>query len=99
MYKRFQEIGRPITFSFNGAPVEAQQGDTIAAALLMAGLRSFRKTPVSGTPRGAFCMMGACFDCLVEIDGETVQACMVPASEGLIVTSPRAPAKFAGNER
>lgn len=94
MFKRFQEIGAPITFLFNGTRIEAQPGDTVAVALLAAGHRSFRETPVLGALRGPFCMMGACFDCLVEIDGETVQACMISACDGMAVTSPRTPAKF-----
>ena len=36
-------------------------------------------------------MMGSCFDCLVVVDGETVQACQTPAQVGLVVTSPPVP--------
>ena len=65
----------------------------IDAALLAAGVMPFRQTPVSGAPRGPFCMMGACYDCLVEIGGETRQACMIEVTEGLDITLPtgRAP--------
>lgn len=96
MFKRFQENGAPISFSFNGTQIEAQIGDTVAVALLVANHRSFRETPVSGAPRGPYCMMGACFDCLVEINGENVQACITPVTEGLIVTSQSQPAKIEG---
>jgi len=58
MFKRFQEIGSPIAFSFNGTRIEAQSGDTVAVALLMAGQQSFRETPVSNAPRGPFCKIG-----------------------------------------
>jgi sarcosine oxidase subunit alpha len=45
---------------------------------------------VSGAPRAAFCMMGACFDCLVTIDGVgSRQACMVPVRDGMAVTAQR----------
>jgi len=74
-----------VTFTFDDQPVTASEGMTIAAALLAAGHRSLRKTPVSGQARGPFCMMGACFDCLVQINGETVQACMTPVRSGLEV--------------
>lgn len=74
-----------ITFTFDNQPVTATIGMTIAAALLASGHRSLRETPVSGQARGPFCMMGACFDCLVQIDGETVQACMVQVQSGLRV--------------
>ena len=56
---------------------------TLAAALLAAGVSTFRRTPASGAPRGPFCMMGACHDCLVLIDGERVQACMTEVRDGL----------------
>lgn len=78
-----------VTFTFDNQPVTANAGMTIAAALLVSGHRALRETPVSGQARGAFCMMGACFDCLVQIDGETVQACMIQVKSGLRVS--RAP--------
>jgi hypothetical protein len=59
-------------------------GEPLAAALLAAGIASFRETAVSGAARGPLCMMGACFDCLVEVDGRpNVQACLVPVTAGL----------------
>lgn len=75
-----------ITFMFDNQTITASAGMTIAAALLASGHRAFRETPVSGQARGPFCMMGACFDCLVRIDGESVQACMVPVQAGLQVS-------------
>ena len=59
---------------------------SVAAALFSHGINSLRKTPVSRSERGPFCMMGSCYDCLVSIDRLTVQACQVPVSEGLIVS-------------
>jgi predicted molibdopterin-dependent oxidoreductase YjgC len=64
------------------------EGANLAAALLAAGVSVFRHTPVSGAPRGPFCMMGACFDCLVEIDGVARQACMTTVTPGLRVARP-----------
>lgn len=75
-----------ITFTFDNQPVTAAEGMTIAAALLAAGHLSLRETPFSGQPRGPFCMMGACFDCLVQINGETQQACMTQIRAGLRVS-------------
>jgi predicted molibdopterin-dependent oxidoreductase YjgC len=87
MLKRIGEVeGAKLTFSFDGAPVEAREGDTVAGALLLSGVKAFRRTPVSGKERGPFCLMGACFDCLVEIDGvPNRQACMTKAVEGMAV--------------
>ena len=73
----------------DGTPVPAAAGDTVAAALLAAGWRVTRSTAVSGAPRGPYCMMGACFECQVEIDGATAQACMTPATDGLVVRTIR----------
>lgn len=81
--------GSTVTVMLDGQPFEMAEGDTLAAGLLAAGVRAFRETPVSGAPRGPFCLMGACHDCLVEIDGRTVQACLMPVTAGLVVTRPR----------
>jgi D-hydroxyproline dehydrogenase subunit gamma len=78
------ERGRPLTFFFDGEPVAAFEGETVAAALLAAGRRVLRTTPVTGTPRGIFCGMGVCFDCLVVVNGEpSRRACMIFAEEGM----------------
>ena len=61
-------------------------GDSVAAALIAAGQLATRTTPVTGSPRGPFCMMGVCFECLLEIDGEpNRQGCMVPVRDGMAV--------------
>ncbi len=80
-------VGRPIAFRFDNRPIQALQGETIAAALSAAGIMTFRHTP-SGAPRGLFCGMGACFDCVVTVDGRIGQrACMIPAADGMVVNS------------
>ena len=79
-----------VGFTFEGAPFIARQGDSVAAALLVAGQRVFRETSISGTARGPFCMMGVCFECLLEIDGvENVQGCMTEIREGMRVNRQR----------
>lgn len=76
-----------VSFTFEDQQVEAQAGDTVAAALLAAGICDLRTTPVSGAPRGPLCMMGVCFDCLAQIDGAgNQQACMREVSEGMCVS-------------
>jgi predicted molibdopterin-dependent oxidoreductase YjgC len=61
-------------------------GASAAAAVLVAGFRHIRETPVEGRERSPYCMMGICFDCLVEIDGvPNRQACMVPVADGMKV--------------
>lgn len=91
MFERLENSREPVLFRFNGRDIPARSGDSVAAALLTAGQQVFRQTPVSGAPRGPFCMMGACYECLVQIDGRTVQACMTPVAPGLDVLAPRTP--------
>ena len=77
---------RPATIEVlvEGAPVRVPAGASAAAAVLIAGAFRLRTTPVSGAPRLPYCMMGACFDCLAEIDGvANRQACMVPVAPGM----------------
>lgn len=77
-----------VDVSFKGTLLSLPEGMNLAAALLAAGVKVFRHTPVSGAPRAPFCMMGACFDCLIEIDGVVRQACMLEVTEGLQITRP-----------
>ena len=81
-FERF-EAGDPVTVHWDGAPLDLPEGANLAAALLGAGIDRFRDTPVSGAPRGPFCMMGACFECLVETGGRVQQACMLEVEEGM----------------
>jgi ferredoxin len=65
-------VGRTITFRFDGSSVPALEGETIAAALSAAGIVAYRRT-ATGAPRGLHCGMGACFDCVVTVDGRIGQ--------------------------
>jgi predicted molibdopterin-dependent oxidoreductase YjgC len=86
MFSRLPDDRQVVTVVVDGTPVAARAGDTVAAALLGAGVHAFRATPVSGAPRGPFCMMGACFDCVVTIDGRhNVQACLTRVADGMRV--------------
>ncbi|SFM57151.1 FAD-dependent oxidoreductase [Variovorax sp. OV329] len=79
--------GRPVRFWYDGQPVEALEGETIAASLAAAGIREMRHTR-SGQRRGVYCGMGACFDCLVTVDGRASQrACLTKVAQGQQVRS------------
>ncbi|CAE6937556.1 hypothetical protein R69927_07507 [Paraburkholderia domus] len=79
---------RTVTVTFDGKPLRVPQGASVAAALLAAGVERFRTTPVSGVARAPYCMMGVCFECLVEIDGmANRQSCLVPVAEGMAIRS------------
>lgn len=85
----FQRIGdhshrADVVITVDGVRTVAKTGDTVAAALLAAGRMATRKTPVSGAPRGPYCMMGVCFECLVVVDAVGHrQACLIPVREGM----------------
>jgi sarcosine oxidase subunit alpha len=86
MFKRLADAGTAVALTVDGNPVRARSGDTVAAALLSAGIEHCRTTPVTGAPRAPYCLMGVCFDCLVTIDGVgSRQACLVPVREGMKV--------------
>ena len=91
MYRRPPEDARPVVrLTFDGQPLEAREGDSVAAALLAANVTACRATPVSGAPRAPYCMMGVCFDCLVVIDNVgNRQSCLVPVREGMVVETQR----------
>jgi predicted molibdopterin-dependent oxidoreductase YjgC len=87
MFKRLpRSTAETVTILIEGQPVETAAGDTVAAAVLSAGLGPVRTTPVSASPRSPYCLMGVCFDCLMEIDGvPNQQACMTRVREGMRV--------------
>ncbi len=75
-----------ITFKFDGKTMQGRQGETVASALLHNNQRTFGTTAVTGAPRGPYCMMGLCFDCLVEIDGiANRQSCITEICEGMTI--------------
>lgn len=70
--------------TFRGTGVPAEPGQSVAAALVAAGITEWRTTRRQGLPRGLFCGIGVCFDCLITIDGARAErACLVPAADGM----------------
>jgi len=92
MFRRLPDAERlgEVAFTLDGEPATGREGDTVAAALLALGRRSFRLTAVSGAERGPWCLMGVCHDCLVVIDGAgNAQGCLVPLRAGMAVETQR----------
>ena len=78
--------GPAVRIRINGRPHTAYASESVHAALLAAGYRVLRKTGKAGHPRGFFCGMGVCYDCLVTIDGVPNQrACMTLVTDGMEV--------------
>lgn len=75
-----------ITLTLNGTAVEAAPGQSVAAVMTGNGITAWRQTRRRAKPRGLFCGIGVCYDCLVTINGVTNQrACMVEATDGTSV--------------
>lgn len=82
---------------FDGRPVEAIKGEPIAAALLAAGVRTFRKTVKTGESRGVYCGIGQCNDCIMEVNGvPNVRTCVTLVEEGMIIRTQEGLGKSGG---
>lgn len=101
MFRRRPETGATdVPVTIDGREFAARAGDSVAATLLAAGVLACRTTPVSGAPRGPFCMMGTCFDCLVTIDGHpNRQGCLVPVRAGMRIERQAGAAAIVGDRR
>ena len=72
-----------IAFTFDGEPMHAEVGQTIAAALMADGIVSWRSTRFGDSPRGILCGIGVCYDCLLTLNGEpNVRACVTRVEAG-----------------
>lgn len=75
-----------VTIEIDGVRVSAEPGESVAAVLLRQAEIWSRATPVSGSQRAPYCMMGVCFDCLAEIDGvASTQTCLTTVRDGMRV--------------
>jgi NADH dehydrogenase/NADH:ubiquinone oxidoreductase subunit G len=91
--------GAPMTLLVDGREITAHEGETIATAMLAAGLRGFRRDSRGGW-RAPYCNMGACHECLVRVrdpaepagtGASWTRACMAPARPGLVIQTGEAP--------
>jgi hypothetical protein len=88
--RREPDPAAAITVAVEDRTVRMPAGASAAAAILAAGWRTIRETPVSGVARGPYCMVGLCFDCLAEIDGvPNRQSCMVAVRPGMKIRRQR----------
>lgn len=78
--------GRLVTFTYDGKELQGYEGEPIAAALKAAGVMVHRYTAKKHEPRGIFCAIGRCTDCVMIVNGEpNVRTCMTPLTEGMSV--------------
>lgn len=87
MFRKLHDPGpATVTVHIDGRPVRAEAGESVAAVLLRQPEGWNRTTPVSESRRAPYCMMGVCFECLVEVDGQgSVQSCLTPVRDGMSV--------------
>lgn len=79
-----QEKGRCVSFTFDGKTLEGYEGEPISAALKAAGVMVHRYTKKEHKPRGIFCAIGRCTDCVMVVDGvANVRTCITPLKEGM----------------
>ena len=80
------EKGGLVTFTYDGVPVQGHEGEPIAMALKAAGIEVHRFTAKRHEPRGVFCAIGRCTDCVMVVDGQpNVRTCMTPLAAGMDV--------------
>jgi predicted molibdopterin-dependent oxidoreductase YjgC len=78
--------GRAVEIVVDGLPVRAFEGESVAAALLAAGTRVLRTTARHGAPRGLYCGIGLCFECVMTVDCRpNVRTCQTPVRDGMQV--------------
>ena len=78
--------GRTVVFTFDGKPMTGYEGEPVAMALRAAGVLRHRITAKRHEPRGMFCAIGRCTDCVMVVDGRAnVRTCMTPLVEGMDV--------------
>lgn len=98
--KKVEPPAERVTYYFNNKAEEAFAGQNVAAAILQNGNRILRTTRVADRPRGIFCGIGVCFDCLVLIDGIPNQrACLVEVGQGMRIESQIGSGSYFTEER
>lgn len=76
--------GAPIRIELGGRSFLANEGESIASALFRAGVTTCKVVPLDGQPRGYYCGMGVCFECVVHVEGAgEVRACRTPVANDM----------------
>ncbi len=78
--------GRKVHITVNGKSIEAYEGEPIAAALVANGIKVLRRTPKFKEPRGLYCAIGRCTDCIMNVNGEpSIRTCVTAVEDGMII--------------
>lgn len=91
--------GTQLQIFLDGRPLVAYEGESVAAALLAATVRIFRTTENLGEPRGPYCGMGTCFECVLTVDGQPgLRTCRMPVREGMQLTTQVGNGQWEGSD-
>jgi NADPH-dependent 2,4-dienoyl-CoA reductase/sulfur reductase-like enzyme/Fe-S-cluster-containing hydrogenase component 2 len=90
---------KEVDFSWNGEQLTGIAGEMISSALFAAGIHVFGHHPKDGSPQGIFCANGQCAQCMVEVDGLAVKACMTALQEGMVINSVPGLPKLPADDR
>lgn len=97
MFRTLHERHGSVTLHIDDVEVVAQAGETVAAVMLRQSEIWTRESPISGDRRAPYCMMGVCFDCLAEVNGQSsTQTCLAIVREGMRVRRQRGRPEIAG---
>lgn len=95
LFRALVPAQKNLQIEFEGASLLVPAGVSLASALLLSGVTHTRESAVSGRPGAPYCMMGVCFECLVEVDGQAnCQACLLPVRAGMRVRRQRGAREF-----
>ncbi len=79
---------KEVEIIFDGKKIKAYEGEMISAALIASGVKVFRYTSKYNQPRGIFCAIGRCTDCVMEVDGRAnVRTCITPVKQGMVINT------------
>lgn len=82
------EKGKEVKITVDGKVIKAYEGEMIATSLVASGIKVFRYTSKYNEPRGLFCAIGRCTDCVMEVNGRpNVRTCVTSVEEGMIITT------------
>ena len=97
MFKLLDSNVRQVLIELDGAEVSVPADVSVAAALLYLDCLPLRHSSISGAARAPFCMMGICFECLIEVDGDRDQCtCQLMVRQGMRLRRQLAPTEGAG---
>jgi predicted molibdopterin-dependent oxidoreductase YjgC len=85
---RLLNTSAQVEVELDGILLDLPAGMSLAAALIAAGQTPMRHNPVSHAPRTAYCMMGSCFECVIEVDGINQRACQIEVVQGMCLRRP-----------